>query len=112
MKAAGRAYIKTDVLNTWKEIAEYLQRGVRTVQRWERDLKLPVRRPRGKRRSAVLAIPKEIDAWLGCCPQMRSHAENSGPLTATTSSAGAVDPSPDLPSSKPADSEPLLRLSQ
>jgi hypothetical protein len=33
--------MKSEVLNFWKEIAEYLHRGIRTVQRWERDLKLP-----------------------------------------------------------------------
>lgn len=53
-----------NVLNSWKEIAHYLGRGVRTVQRWERDLGLPVRRPRGRSRSAVIAIPSELDQWL------------------------------------------------
>jgi len=56
------------ILNSWKEIAVYLGRGVRTAQRWERDLALPVRRPRGKDRSAVFAVPTEIDAWLRRCP--------------------------------------------
>ena len=37
---------KKRFLNTWKEIATYMGRGVRTVQRWERELGLPVRRPR------------------------------------------------------------------
>jgi hypothetical protein len=31
-------------LNGWKEIAAYLGRSVRTVQRWEKDFGLPVRR--------------------------------------------------------------------
>lgn len=53
-----------EVLNSWKEIATYLGRGVRTVQRWERDLDLPVRRPRGKHRSAVIAIKEDLDLWL------------------------------------------------
>ena len=53
-----------DVLNSWKEIAAYLGRGVRTVQRWERELDLPVRRPRAKDRSAVLALKPELDQWL------------------------------------------------
>jgi len=53
-----------DVLNSWKEIASYLGRGVRTVQRWERELNLPVRRPRAKERSAVLALKSELDQWL------------------------------------------------
>lgn len=56
------------VLNSWKEIANHLGRGVRTVQRWERDLGLPVRRPRARSRSAVVAIADEIDTWLRSAP--------------------------------------------
>jgi hypothetical protein len=56
------------VLNSWKEIAAYLGRGVRTVQRYERDLNLPVRRPRGKSRSAVIALADELDNWLRNAP--------------------------------------------
>ncbi len=56
------------VLNSWKEIAEYLGRGRRTVQRWERELRLPVHRPKGKSRSAVIALPRELDAWLARAP--------------------------------------------
>ena len=55
---------KLIVLNSWKEIAAYMGRGVRTVQRWERELGLPVRRPRGKDRSAVMALQPEVDDWL------------------------------------------------
>jgi ElaB/YqjD/DUF883 family membrane-anchored ribosome-binding protein len=47
-----------DVLHSWKEIAAYMGRGVRTVQRWERDLALPVRR-----------LAREIDCWLHGAPQ-------------------------------------------
>lgn len=54
----------TQLLNSWKEIAAYLGRGVRTAQRWERDLSLPVRRPRGKDRSAVIAFTDELDQWM------------------------------------------------
>jgi hypothetical protein len=53
----------TELLNSWKEISAYLDRGVRTVQRWERELHLPVRRPRGRMRSAVIAFKSEVDAW-------------------------------------------------
>jgi hypothetical protein len=53
-----------DILNSWKEIAVYLGRGVRTVQRWEQELALPVRRPRGRSRSAVLAFKRELNQWL------------------------------------------------
>ena len=58
----------TDVLNSWKEVATYLGRGVRTVQRWEQELGLPVRRPRGKTRSAVIAFRSELDQWLQHAP--------------------------------------------
>lgn len=43
-------------------------RAVRTVERWEHDLGLPVHRPKGRDRSAVLALPEELDAWLHRTP--------------------------------------------
>jgi len=61
--------MNSEVLNSWKEIAAYLGRGVRTVQRWERELGLPVRRPRGKERSAVIALTPDLDRWLHKVPQ-------------------------------------------
>ncbi len=66
------------VLNSWKEIANYVGRGVRTVQRWERDLGMPVRRPRGKSRSAVIAMSDEIDAWLRSAPtsELNDHQKH------------------------------------
>jgi hypothetical protein len=67
-----------NILNSWKEIANYLGRGVRTVQRWERDLRLPVHRPKGKDRSAVLAFPEELNSWLQQTP-VRSAEMFAGP---------------------------------
>ncbi len=52
------------MLNSWKEIASYLDRGVRTVQRWERDLQLPVHRIGKGRRSPVYALVPELKFWL------------------------------------------------
>ena len=63
----GAGASKVTSLNGWKEIANYLGRGVRTVQRWER-LGLPVHRARGERRSAVSALAPEVDAWLASSP--------------------------------------------
>jgi tetratricopeptide (TPR) repeat protein len=50
-------------LDSWKEIASYLGRTVRTVQRWERDEGLPVRRHVHHKLSSVYAYTDEIDAW-------------------------------------------------
>lgn len=52
------------VLNGWKEIATYLRRGLRTVQRWEELYELPIRRPAGKDRASVFALTEELDQWL------------------------------------------------
>jgi len=52
------------ILNSWKEIAAYLGRGIRTVQRWERDLSLPVHRIGKGKRSPVFAMPRELNFWL------------------------------------------------
>jgi hypothetical protein len=52
-----------NILTSWKEIGQYLGKGVRTVQRWELERDLPVRRPQGRSRYAILAIPEELDLW-------------------------------------------------
>lgn len=54
----------TAVLTSWKDIARYMGKGVRTVQRWEMDFGLPVRRPLGSNKKAVLARPRDLDAWV------------------------------------------------
>lgn len=55
---------RAPILNSWKEIATYLGRGVRTVQRYERELQLPVRRVGGKAHRSVVALSQDLDTWL------------------------------------------------
>jgi Tol biopolymer transport system component len=50
-------------LDSWKEIASYFGRGVRTVQRWERDEGLPVRRLSHAKRGTVYANRNELAEW-------------------------------------------------
>lgn len=81
--------MNAEVLNSWKEIAAYMGRGVRTVQRWEQELGLPVRRPRGKERSAVIALKPDLDRWLHKVPQGspaegESHTQQHERLHANT----------------------------
>jgi len=54
----------SQLLTSWKEIAAHLGKGVRTVQRWEQELGLPVRRP-AKSRHIVVALAPELDRWIG-----------------------------------------------
>jgi hypothetical protein len=66
---------RASVLSDWRLIARYLGKSVRTVQRWERELGLPVRRTHGSPKSAVIAVPAEIDAWLQA---LKLHAGGAG----------------------------------
>ena len=61
------------VLTSWKDIARYMGKGVRTVQRWEQDFGLPVRRPHGANKKAILARPRDLDAWVAmrCTSRMQ-----------------------------------------
>jgi TolB-like protein len=50
-------------LESWKAIARYLDRDVRSVQRWEHERGLPVHRTPGQKGS-VFAYESELDTWL------------------------------------------------
>jgi TolB-like protein/Tfp pilus assembly protein PilF len=52
-----------DRLESWKEIAAYLKRGVRTVVRWEKEEGLPVRRHVHHKLGSIYALRSEVDAW-------------------------------------------------
>ena len=64
----GAAEVPAGRLDSWKEIAAYLGRGARTVQRWEREEGLPVHRLRHDQGSTVFAYKSELDAWLARQP--------------------------------------------
>lgn len=59
-------------LESWKQIARYLNRSVRTVRRWEHEEGLPVHRHVHRTLASVFALRSEIDAWR------QAHA--SGPV--------------------------------
>lgn len=50
-------------LDSWKEIAAYLNRDVTTVQRWEKREGMPVHRHLHDKRGSVYALSSELDAW-------------------------------------------------
>jgi hypothetical protein len=50
-------------VDSWKHIANYFRRDVRTVQRWERQEGLPVHRHSHRKSSSVYALRGELNAW-------------------------------------------------
>lgn len=65
------AEFNSPVLMGWKDIANYLNMGIRTVQRYEREHELPIRRPAGGPNGAVMAMRAELDEWLRARPKRR-----------------------------------------
>src|SRR5439155_4302244 len=66
-------------LESWKEIADYLRRGVTTVQRWEHEEALPVHRHDHAKKGSVYSYTRELDEW-------RARRERTSPA--------APDPTP------------------
>ena len=66
-------------LDSWKEIAAYLNRDVTTVQRWEKREGMPVYRHVHDKRGSVYAVPEELDAWQEQRrPALEDHLEGNG----------------------------------
>ena len=64
-----------DRLDSWKEIAAYLNRDVTTVQRWEKREGMPVHRHLHDRMGSVYASRAQLDAWARS-RNLRSEQEN------------------------------------
>lgn len=62
-------------LDSWKDIAAYLKREVRTVQRWEKKENLPVHRHLHEKLGTVYAHKSELDLWR---KTRRPHGERQG----------------------------------
>jgi Putative lumazine-binding len=62
-------------LESWKQIAGYLDRSERTVRRWEASEGLPVHRREHEKQDTVFAYKHEIEAW--------SRKRTKCPLTPT-----------------------------
>src|SRR5579863_3581967 len=74
--------VSADRLDSWKEIAVYVKRSVRTVIRWETQKGFPVHRIPGGERQNVFAYRREIDSWMqsgstGSLDEVRDAATDS-----------------------------------
>lgn len=87
MRVRSRKAEAPPFLSGWKEIANYMGKGVRTVQRYERELGLPVRRPAGKPWGSVIATRAEIDGWVQASPIRDTYSLSTNELRAGNSQA-------------------------
>jgi len=84
-------------LESWGEIASYLRREIRTVQRWERNLGLPIHRLSVGKQSSVYAYPSELDKWY---KERETHLIREDP---EVDAPASTEHNPPIPSS----SEPV-----
>jgi TolB-like protein/Tfp pilus assembly protein PilF len=87
-----------DRLDSWKEIAAYLNRDVTTVQRWEKREGMPVHRHVHDKIGSVYASRAELDAWgrsrkLLAAQENADHAPAPDPPEPPTVSASRQGPS-------------------
>jgi Tol biopolymer transport system component len=73
-----------DRLDSWKEIAVYLNRDVTTVQRWEKREGMPVHRHQHDKIGSIYASRAELDAWsrsrnLPAAQENGNNANSSNP---------------------------------
>lgn len=80
----------SQILSGWKAIANYLGAGVRTVQRYELELGLPIYRPAGKSKARVTAIKAELETWAKGAKGVPSQLDHrTATLLARANRAGA-----------------------
>ncbi len=80
----------SDRLDSWKAIANYLGRSVRTARRWEVEEALPVHRHMHQSLGSVYAYRSELDRWL--------KRDQSGPAEPSPQSATENTPDDEIAS--------------
>src|SRR4026209_1060177 len=91
-KAAG----ERSRLDSWKEIAAYLGRGIRTVQRWEREEGLPVHRLAHEKRGSIYARREELAAWWESRRLTLTQPGGGRPLSPPAADDAPAPPTPRL----------------
>ena len=75
----------------WKDISTYFGRSVRTVQRWEREFGLPIRRYGFGRGEVVHAYIEELERWRATAEAEAAHRGTNGNSDHPTPSEAASD---------------------
>ena len=80
-----------DRLDSWKEIASYFKREVRTVQLWEKKEGLPVHRHFHKQLGSVFAFRSEIEQWGQQVSRRGLIGDHGTPIVTTAPTATPVE---------------------
>jgi Tol biopolymer transport system component len=96
-----------DRLDSWKEIAAYLKRDVKTVQRWEKREAMPVYRHVHDKIGSVYASRAELDAWARS-RNLRTTEENG--IDDASSARTVLEPTLPTSSSRPRRRSTLVSL--
>jgi Flp pilus assembly protein TadD len=88
---------REDRLESWKEIAAYLERTTRTCQKWEAEYGLPIRRLDDSPRARVYAFKSDLDDWLERVLRETEAREAEAAKAAARSAVDIAEPSPDAP---------------
>jgi Tol biopolymer transport system component len=94
-------------LESWKEIAVYLNRSVRTLHRWEKEEGLPVHRQLHKELGSVFAYKSEVDAWSRA-RSVRTENHRAGAVLIAGSDGSDVSELPRPLNPYPGDSWPTF----
>jgi hypothetical protein len=93
--------VVNDRLDGWKAVAAHVRKSVRTAQRWERELGLPVRRMPTENGEIVYAFVSEIEGWVRDrerSPRVAKPSTDSLPVAGASSQPSVpVDTFPILP---------------
>src|SRR3954466_1308405 len=81
-------------LESWKEIAGYLNRHVTTIRRWEKHERLPVHRHRHAKLGSIYAYTREVDAGLES--RREEGGDPAAPATGDWATSERLPPPPAL----------------
>jgi tetratricopeptide (TPR) repeat protein len=83
-------------LDSWKEIADYLNKGERTAKRWESERSLPIHHVPGGGHGSVYAFIAELEEWLlSAKPKEGSSSRDPAGASAIEADSPTIQPQPD-----------------
>ena len=98
-----------EMLDSWKQIAAYLNRSERTVRRWESSEGLPVHRHGHRKQDTVFAHVDEIDRWVSRRTRRTVAARSRSPQSDNLTTPEGAASSPTRPNTYLAEHDSITR---